>query len=178
MLHHRLDKKMKIITTVILASCLAGTAHAQAPTASASMAAASAPAAPASANKMDAKRDMRIEQHIKDLHAKLKITAAEEAQWAPVAKAMRDSAGELDQVLDKREAMIGTASAVDDLNAYADIAQAHADAVRKLSSVFGPLYAAMPDDQKKLADEVFTQREHQAKNQAKNQEKKLSKLEK
>ncbi len=150
---------MKIITTVILASCFVGTAYAQNP-----------PAAPTAPTKMDAKRDMRIEQHIKDLHAKLKITAAEEAQWAPVAKTMRDSAGELDQVLDKRDAMIGTASAVDDLNAYGDIAQAHADSVKKLSAVFSPLYASMPDDQKKLADEVFTQRAHQ--------DKKMSKLEK
>lgn len=153
---------MKIVTTVVLASCFVGAAYAQTPPAPAS--------APAASTKMDAKRDMRIEQHIKDLHAKLKITAAEETQWATVAKTMRDGAGELDQVLDKREATIGTASAVDDLNAYADIAQAHADSVKKLSAVFAPLYASMPDDQKKLADEVFTQRAHQ--------DKKMSKLEK
>jgi hypothetical protein len=148
---------MKIIATLALTSCLVGAAHAQ------------TPSTPAAA-KMDAKRDMRIEQHIKDLHAKLKITAAEETLWTTVAKTMRDSAVELDSVLDKREATIGTASAIDDLNAYADIAQAHADSVKNLSKAFGPLYAAMPDDQKKLADEVFIQRGHQ--------DKKMSKLEK
>lgn len=166
---------MKIISTVILAGCFAGAACAQTASTTAPMATPSAATATMGpAAKMDAKRDMRIEQHIKDLHAKLKITAAEEAQWEPVAKTMRDSAGELDQVLDKRDAMIATASAVDDLNAYAAIAQAHADSVKKLSTVFGPLYASMPDDQKKLADEVFTQRAPQAKSQ----NKKMSKLEK
>ncbi|MEO6920367.1 MAG: Spy/CpxP family protein refolding chaperone [Collimonas sp.] len=108
---------------------------------------------------------MNIEKHIKDLHAKLKITAAEETQWAAVTKAMHDNADELDKVIDKRDAMIGNASAVDNLNAYGDIARAHADAIKNLSAAFAPLYAAMPDDQKKLADQVFAQRAaHEGKN--------------
>jgi protein CpxP len=76
---------------------------------------------------------------------------------------MRDNAKDLDAAIDKREANIGAATAIDDLNAYADIAQAHADAVKKLSAAFSPLYAAMSDDQKKVADEVFAQRAHDGK---------------
>jgi protein CpxP len=151
---------MKTVVTTILATCFIATAHAQTPAAP----------TPAVQTKMDAQRDLRVEKHIRELHAKLKITAAEEASWAAVAKTMRESAGELDSTLDKRDAMIGTASAIDDLNAYADIAQAHADSVKKLSAAFAPLYGSMPDDQKRLADEVFTQREHH--------DKKMSKLEK
>ena len=113
-----------------------------------------------SASASDAKRDMNVEKHIKDLHAKLKITPAEETQWAAVAGTMRDSAKELEMAIDKREATINTATAIDNLNAYGDIAQAHTDSVKKLSAAFAPLYASMPDDQKMLADEVFAHRPH------------------
>ena len=41
--------------------------------------------------KSDAKRDMTNEKHIKELHARLKITADEEALWTNVAGTMRDS---------------------------------------------------------------------------------------
>jgi periplasmic protein CpxP/Spy len=117
--------------------------------------------------KSDAKHEMKVEKHIKELHAKLKITLAEESQWDAVAKVMHDNATQLDQVIDKREANIKTATAVDDLNAYAEIAQAHADGVKKLSEAFSPLYASMSDDQKKVADEVFLHRTHHGKNKHK-----------
>jgi|SRR5664279_4004918 len=38
----------------------------------------------------------RIETRIKDMHTKLKITAAEEEQWAKVADVMRDNANKMD----------------------------------------------------------------------------------
>jgi hypothetical protein len=72
---------------------------------------------------------------------------------------MRDNTIAVDKVVDQREAMIGTATAVDDLTAYGEITQAHADSVKKLVQAFTPLYAAMTDAQKKIADGVFTQRE-------------------
>ncbi|MFZ6686294.1 hypothetical protein ACO0K0_00940 [Undibacterium sp. SXout11W] len=62
--------------------------------------------------------------HIKDLHAKLKIIASEEALGTTVAQAMRDNVAQIDKVVDQRESLIGNASAIDDRNAYADIAQA------------------------------------------------------
>jgi hypothetical protein len=137
---------MKTIIAVLASTLLISGAFAQSP----------APSAGAG----DAKRDMNIEKHIKDLHAKLKITPAEETQWATVAQTMRDSSKELDMAIDKREATINTATAIDNLNAYGDIAQAHTDSVKKLSAAFAPLYASMTDDQKMVADEVFAQRPH------------------
>ncbi|MET3109069.1 protein CpxP [Oxalobacteraceae bacterium GrIS 2.11] len=112
----------------------------------------------ATAAKHDAKRDAANEKHIKDLHAKLKITADEETLWATVAGTMRSNTIAIDTAVDKREELLASATAIDDLNAYAGIAQAHADSVKKLSVSFAPLYAAMPDAQKKIADTVFTQR--------------------
>ena len=108
--------------------------------------------------KHDAKRDAVNEKHINDLHSKLKITADEETLWANVASTMRSNTANVDLAVDKRETLIGSATAIEDLNAYAGIAQAHADSIKKLSAAFAPLYAAMPDAQKKIADAVFTQR--------------------
>ena len=115
----------------------------------------------------DAKRDAAVEKHINDLHATLKITPAEEAQWNEVASTMRENAKALDAAIDKRAANAATASAIDDLNAYADIAQAHANGVKKLSSAFSGLYSAMSDEQKKTADKVFNHRGHEGNKVAK-----------
>ena len=46
-------------------------------------------------------------------------------------------------------------TAVDDLKTYQKIAQAHVDGLKNLIASFETLYAAMPDTQKKIADDVF-----------------------
>jgi hypothetical protein len=99
-----------------------------------------------------------VTKHINALHMSLKITAAEEPQWTAVAATMRENASDLDGAIDKRAANAGSATAIDDLNSYADIAQAHANGIKKLATAFSTLYSAMPDDQKKLADQVFSHR--------------------
>jgi protein CpxP len=76
---------------------------------------------------------------------------------------MHDNAIELDKAIDKREAIVNSATAIDNLNAYGDVAQAHADGVKKLAATFSPLYASMSDDQKKMADDVFAHRTHKEK---------------
>jgi protein CpxP len=142
---------MKVIAAVLLSTFAFGSAFAQTAAQTSAMATA------------DAKRDAAVEKHIKDLHATLKITPAEETQWSDVAATMRESAKDLDRAIDKRTANKANASAVDDLNAYADIAQAHANGVKKLAGAFSGLYSVMSDDQKKEADEVFSHRGHDAK---------------
>jgi hypothetical protein len=46
-------------------------------------------------------------------------------------------------------------TAVDHLKNYQKISQAHVDGLKNLISSFTTLYAAMPDGQKKIADNVF-----------------------
>jgi periplasmic protein CpxP/Spy len=108
----------------------------------------------------DAKRDAAVEEHIKDLRGKLKITAAQESQWNAIADTMRENAKDLDSAIDKRDATVASATAIDNLNSYADIAQAHANNVKKLASAFSGLYSAMSEDQRKEADKVFSHRGH------------------
>jgi hypothetical protein len=66
------------------------------------------------------------EGHIKDLHAQLQIAPAEETQWAPVAKAMRENAAETDKAIDKRKALVNSANAVDNLSVSWDCSAAAA----------------------------------------------------
>jgi periplasmic protein CpxP/Spy len=110
----------------------------------------------------DTKRDAAVELRITELHAQLQITPNEESQWTQVAVTMRENARDLDQVIDKRDATIASATAIDNMYSYADIAQAHANGVRKLAGAFSGLYAVMSDSQKKLADVVFSRRGHNA----------------
>jgi periplasmic protein CpxP/Spy len=44
---------------------------------------------------------------------------------------------------------------VQDLQSYQQFAQAHVDGLKNLTAAFSTLYDAMPDAQKKVADQVF-----------------------
>ena len=113
------------------------------------------PAAPA-AKAMPAPD--RVEARIKSLHQQLGITAAQEPQWQAVADVMRDNAKTTGALIGQREANAKTMTAIDDLNAYAAIADAHAAGIKKLIPAFSALYATMSDAQKKNADAVFSHR--------------------
>lgn len=106
------------------------------------------------AAKMNTHSD-RIELRIIDLHIKLKITPAEDAQWAKVADAMRADAKTMDKLTLDRAEHAKNMTAVDDLKSYGEIVQAHADGIKRLTPLFASLYAEMPDKQKALADAVF-----------------------
>src|ERR1019366_6421378 len=63
----------------------------------------------------------RVEARIKHMHARLKITAAEEEQWAKVAVVMRDNATKMDELNNARLANAKTMNAIDDLKTYGEI---------------------------------------------------------
>jgi protein CpxP len=150
---------MKAIVAVLVSTVAFGTALAQTSDAPTSSHASAGSSRSAMANS-DAKRDAAVEKHINELRAELKITPAQESQWSEVVATMRENAKELDLAIDKRVANAAGATAIDDLNAYAEIAQAHADGVKKLARVFAGLYSVMSDVQKKEADEAFSHRNH------------------
>jgi len=97
-----------------------------------------------------------VEQRITTLHASLNITPAEETQWNGVAQAMRENAAAMDKlVATKRTTPPQNMTAVQDLQSYQQFAQAHVDGLKNLTAAFSTLYDAMPDAQKKVADQVF-----------------------
>ena len=97
----------------------------------------------------------RVENRIKELHAQLRITPAEEPQWNQFAEVMRENAREIDQALTQRAQQFSTMNAVQNLQSYGQLAEAHAQRVEKLVPAFENLYNAMPEQQKQLADQVF-----------------------
>ena len=102
--------------------------------------------------------DAAIEARIKRLHDQLKITPAEADRLNAVAQVMRDNEQELGSLMRQRSKNANVMSAVDNLQSYEQIADAHADGLKKLMPAFQALYDAMPDTQKKVADSVFSQR--------------------
>jgi protein CpxP len=150
---------MKMLVAVLASTFVFGGVVAQTPDQPASRHASTNSPGPAIPNS-DAKRDGEVEKHIKDLHGTLGITPAEEPQWNKVAETMRENATDLDRAIDKRDAAVASATAIDNLSSYGDIIQAHANGVKKLANAFSGLYSAMSDDQKKVADEVFSHRGH------------------
>jgi protein CpxP len=114
-----------------------------------------ASARPARVDRVD-----RVEARITELHAKLHITQAQEDLWKNVTQVMRDNAQTLDALTKARSAHAQTMTAVDDFKSYSDIAEAHAEGIKKFIPVFGELYASMSDAQKQNADTLFRHRSH------------------
>lgn len=98
------------------------------------------------------------EARIKHLHDLLKITAAQDPQWHDVAQVMLDNASAVDSAIKDRVRMAKGMTAIDDLQSYEAIVDAHAEGIKKLAIAFKPLYAAMPEAQQKNADAVFGHR--------------------
>ncbi|MGA7490896.1 MAG: Spy/CpxP family protein refolding chaperone [Syntrophobacteraceae bacterium] len=97
----------------------------------------------------------RVEARIKELHTKLKITPTQEELWNHVTKVMRDNAKTMEALIKARSEEASSITTIDDLKSYGEIAEAHADGIRKFIPAFEPLYASMSDAQKKAADTLF-----------------------
>jgi hypothetical protein len=133
---------------------MAGTGSAQVMVAQAAAPAATRPVSgPARATKVS--RADRVEARIAMLHAKLVITSAQEELWKDVTQVMRENAHTMEALSMARAARARTMTAVDDLNSYSEIAEAHAAGLKKFVPVFQTLYASMSDAQKAQADTLF-----------------------
>ncbi|MCA8464052.1 Spy/CpxP family protein refolding chaperone [Burkholderia multivorans] len=96
-----------------------------------------------------------VDGRINSLHQRLGITPGQESLWQPVAQVMRDNANAMESLRKIRSDHASTMSAMDDLHSYGDVANAHADGVKKLTTAFQPLYDSMSDTQKRSADAIF-----------------------
>ncbi len=100
-------------TFVALAALLAlSTAFAQS---SALVAPAGAAGASAPAIAHAQAREARVEQRISELHAKLKITPAQDEQWNKFADVMRDNGHTMGELYRQRIALGDNTSALDDM---------------------------------------------------------------
>jgi len=96
-----------------------------------------------------------VEARIKDLHARLRITPAQEDLWQRVTEVMRENATTMDAFRKARSEKAQTLTAVEDFKSYAEITEAHADGIKKFVPVFSALYDSMSEAQKTNADTIF-----------------------
>jgi hypothetical protein len=122
-----------------------------APSAAAPSAAAPSAGAPAMNKDIQAK----VEAHIKQLHTQLKITQAEDKDWSQFADVMRGNARDMQAAMQEREQQYAQMNALQNMESYQKLAETHAEHLQKLVSAFETLYNALPDEQKKVADQVF-----------------------
>jgi hypothetical protein len=102
------------------------------------------------ASMMSAKAT-HVEGRIAFLKAELKITDAQQPLWNAVAGAMRDHARSMTTMSGETMATLP-----ERVGALEKVMTARLDAVRKLKAAVDPLYAALADEQKKVADELTT----------------------
>ena len=102
-----------------------------------------------------------VEMRIKTLRTQLHITPEQEPAWNNVAQVMRDNAARMKDLRGKAE-QPATANAVEQLNSYAAVVDAHSDGVHKFIPAFQTLYGSMSDAQKKTADTVLRTRVKEA----------------
>jgi len=98
----------------------------------------------------------RVDARIAELRSKLKVTAAQQDKWDSLTQVMRENAQQLDALSQAR--MQNTKmTAVEDLNTYSQMADAHAEGLKKFIPAFQALYDSMSEPQKKQADAFFQQ---------------------
>ncbi len=102
-------------------------------------------------------RSAMMERRITSLHGQLKITPAEQKPFDDFAQVMRDNAQRMDALVQKRQASFASGSAVEQMQGYSEMAQAHAEDMQHLTTAFATLYDALSPDQKKAADQSFRQ---------------------
>ena len=120
---------------------------ARTPAATSKAAVTSAPSAPSAVDPVEAR--------IKDLHAQLKITPAQEERWSHVTEVMRENAKAMDALRKARTEKARDMTAVEDFTSYGEMTEVHADGIKKFVPVFSALYDSMSDAQKKNTDVIF-----------------------
>jgi hypothetical protein len=104
-----------------------------------------------------------IEQRIKDMHAKLLISPAQQPQWDVFADVMRNNARNMEETFKQRVNTMSGMNAPENMQSYGKVAMSHAQDMQKLVPAFQALYDTMSDSQKKTADQVFRDEGHRGK---------------
>lgn len=154
-------KKALSVLAFILAASLAIPAHAesgaepQSPGATTPEKAKPEKAKPEKAKMARKSPAERVEARILDLQQSLKITAEQTDAWNKVAQVMRDNSAAIDALVKEKRNSEKAMTAIDDLRSYQQIAETHASNAKKMADTFETFYASLPDEQKKIADQVF-----------------------
>jgi periplasmic protein CpxP/Spy len=148
------DIVLRKFTTLAVLLLATAPAFAQAP-------APAAPIAPAP-KAADPGAEARVDQRIKQMHQRLKITPAQESAWDAFAQQMRKNVTSTVAAYNGRRASIATMSAVENMQNFAQIEQARTQGIQDLAGSFQALYGMLSDDQKQTADAMFRHYEDRA----------------
>jgi hypothetical protein len=96
-----------------------------------------------------------VEAHIKELHNKLHITAAQQTQWDSLVQVMRDNAKAMTDLQKQRGQNASAMTAVDAIKSYQAVIAAHEAGMAKFVPAFQALYDSMSSTQKETADSMF-----------------------
>lgn len=96
-----------------------------------------------------------IEERIKYLHDRLRITPAQEPLWDNVGQVMRENARAVAPLIKERFQSAQSGTAIDNLGSYEKLGEAQLDGLKKFITAFQALYDSLSGDQKKIADSVF-----------------------
>ena len=105
--------------------------------------------------RVEAPGPAAVEEHIKELRTKLKITQAEEPQWNNLCQVMRDNAQAMLDLQKQRAADAQSMNAVDVIKSYEQVIDAHEDGMKKFVPAFEAFYNTLSDSQKQTADAMF-----------------------
>ena len=100
------------------------------------------------------------EARIKEMQEALKITEVQKGLWNDLAGAMRENAKEMDAITKDRAENAKTMNAVERMKFHGLITEAQLGQLKKVIPPFEALYAAMSDEQKKVADTIFRTGRH------------------
>ena len=137
------------------ASVLAQSATAPAPAAPREAAGSAPGSAPGGATTDTTGAEARVEARIKELHGKLRITPAQQSQWDQFAQVMRANARDMNSAATQRAQQLSSMNAVQDMQSYEQLAEAHVQRLQKLIPAFEALYNSMSPEQKQAADQSF-----------------------
>jgi len=96
-----------------------------------------------------------IEGRLAYIRAELKITEAQEFPWNTYAAAARDNANAMRAHCTTMMSRRSGLSLPDRLEQHEQLMATQLDAIRAMNKALKPLYAALSDDQKKTADQLF-----------------------
>jgi LTXXQ motif family protein len=96
-----------------------------------------------------------IEERLRYLHGRLRITPAQEPLWANVARAMRENAKSVAPLIRARLQPTKNRTAIDTLDIYEKLGEAQLQGLKDFLAAFHALYDSMSDEQKKIADVMF-----------------------
>lgn len=106
------------------------------------------------------------QERLNRLRDQLHITAAEQPAWDQFAQTSMQNAASLDQAYRQRAEQVPSATAVQNMQSFAQIQMQQAQDMQRLVPAFQGLYSALTPQQQQIADQTFRANAERAQSRA------------